>query len=275
MRAIDLYMNVEQEPAVWEWIVASAPLEPPVIEQVPPEISEGPPYTFTFSAPPDVPNATFECRLTPGSWFHGFEPCTSPHSYGDLVEGEYIFEVRVVNEYGIAGEIPAEYEFEVAIPPDTTILHGPSGETSSNTAAFAFASSEQGSTFICWLDGEELGECLSPAMFPDAELGFPEITPGTHTFEVQAEDIHGQPRPHARHPDVDGRRGRRGAADADRHGSAGRDAGDLRRVHVLRQRGLHVRRASSTARLPWTARRPTRSSPLRSSWTTSASARTP
>ena len=191
VRAIDLYLNVEQEPAVWQWMVAAPPLEPPVIEQAPPEISEGPPYTFTFSAPPDVPNATFECRLTPGSWFHGFEPCTSPHSYGDLVEGEYIFEVRVVNEYGIAGEIPAEYEFEVAIPPDTTILHGPSGTTSSNTAAFAFASSEQGSTFICWLDGEELGECLSPAMFPDAEMGFPEITPGTHTFEVQAEDIQG------------------------------------------------------------------------------------
>ena len=191
VRAMDLYGNVEQEPAVWRWTVAAPPLEPPVIGQVPPEISEGPPYTFTFTAPPDVPNATFECRLTPGSWFHGFEPCTSPHSYGDLVEGEYIFEVRVVNEYGIAGEIPAEYEFEVAIPPDTTILAGPSGQVSSNTAAFAFTSNEPGSTFICWLDGEELGECLSPAMFPDAEMGFPEITPGTHTFEVQAEDFMG------------------------------------------------------------------------------------
>ena len=141
------------------------------------------------------PNATFECRITPNPFLQNqFEACSSPHTYRNLPDGEYLFEVRAVNEYGIAGEIPAEWSFEVANPPDTTILAGPSGVVAQTpTTAFAFSSSEPSSeaTFECFLDGVDLGECLSPALFPDVEMGFPEIGVGTHTFVVQAVDLDG------------------------------------------------------------------------------------
>ena len=99
--------------------------------------------------------------------------------------------MRAVNEYGIAGELAAEYDLTVSAAPETAIVAGPSNPTARTTAAFAFTSTEPGSTFVCYLDGVELGECLSPAMFPDIELDFPSITLGTHTFQVAAEDLDG------------------------------------------------------------------------------------
>ena len=120
-----------------------------------------------------------------------FEPCSSPHSYTNLPDGDYLFQVRAVNEFGIPGELAAEWDFTVAVAPETAIQHGPSSPTARTTASFAFTSSKPGSVFICYLDGVELGECLSPAMFPDIELDFPSIGLGTHTFEVAAEDLDG------------------------------------------------------------------------------------
>ena len=109
----------------------------------------GPDFTFTFSS--TEPNATFRCRLTP-STSNIFTDCTSPHTYTNLVDGEYIFEVIAVNEFGIAGELPAIWEFLVAVPPDTEIVFGPPAVTSSTSASFAFRSSEPMSTFECAID---------------------------------------------------------------------------------------------------------------------------
>ena len=113
--------------------------------------------------------------------------CSSPHTYRNLPDGEYLFEVRAVNEFGIAGEIPAEYSFEVGNAPDTTILAGPTGASN----AIAFSASEPGATFECSIDGDAFTECVSPAQFPDPEIGFPALAPGTHTFLVQAVDLDG------------------------------------------------------------------------------------
>ncbi|HEV2950983.1 MAG TPA: hypothetical protein VGZ51_02675, partial [Actinomycetota bacterium] len=189
VRAVDINGNVEAEPARHEWRLVSPPLEP-TITVTPPDPSPGPEHTFEFTS--TEPNATFECRITPNPFLQNeFQPCSSPHTYTNLPDGDYLFEVIAVNEYGIKGELPAQWDLTVAAAPDTAIHHGPSSPTARTTASFAFTSSEPGSVFICYLDGVELGECLSPAMFPDTELGFPSIGLGTHTFEVAAEDVDG------------------------------------------------------------------------------------
>ena len=189
VRAVDVNLNVDPTPASFTWRVIAPPLEPTIVS-APADPSTGNSHTFAFTS--DEPNATFECRITPNPFHQNtFTPCSSPHTYTALPDGEYLFEVRAVNEFGIAGEIPAEWSFEVANAPDTTILSGPSGTTESTTGAIAFASSEPGSTFECSLDGEAFTECLSPAVFPDTELGWPELSVGTHTFLVQAVDIDG------------------------------------------------------------------------------------
>ena len=114
VRGVDAFGNVDSTPARHEWRSIAPPLEP-TITSVPPEPSIGNSHTFEFTT--DEPNGTFECRITPNPLhINTFEPCSSPHTYTNLPDGEYIFEVRAVNEFGIAGELPAEHEFEVGQP---------------------------------------------------------------------------------------------------------------------------------------------------------------
>ena len=110
VRAVDEFANVDETAAVYEWRSVAPPLEP-TIESTPPEPSIGNTHTFTFSSTEQ--NATFECRITPNPFLQNqFEACSSPHTYTGLPDGEYLFQVRAVNEYGIAGEIPAEWSFD-------------------------------------------------------------------------------------------------------------------------------------------------------------------
>ena len=68
-----------------------------------------------------------------------------------------------------------------ATAPDTTIDAGPSGTATSDTATFAFSSSETGSTFGCTLDGGALSACTSPTTYTS-------LAAGAHTFTVRATD---------------------------------------------------------------------------------------
>ena len=218
VRAVDQFLNVDPTPARYQWRVIAPPLEP-TITVVPPEPSIGNAHTFEFIS--DEPNATFECRITPNPLHvNTFEPCDTPHTYRNLPDGEYLFQVRAVNEFGIAGELPAEHSFEVGNPPDTTILAGPSGTVESTTAAIAFSSSEPGSTFECSLDGEPFVECLSPAVFPDTEIPWPELSLGTAHVRGAGDRHQRQHRPDARRPHLDRRR-----ADARRDDDHGRARG--------------------------------------------------
>ncbi|MGD0167861.1 MAG: hypothetical protein ABSC51_11355, partial [Gaiellaceae bacterium] len=67
------------------------------------------------------------------------------------------------------------------IAPQTTIASGPAGPTSDRIQAFAFSSSEAGSSFACRLDSGKFTPCSSPlttAVLPD----------GAHIFYVRATD---------------------------------------------------------------------------------------
>src|SRR6185436_8435821 len=79
-------------------------------------------------------------------------------------------------------------------PPETTITTGPSGSTQSPSAQFAFAASQNRSTFQCSLDGSAWASCASPKPY-----GGP-LSDGQHTFAVRAIDASGNvgPTPAAR-----------------------------------------------------------------------------
>ncbi len=70
-------------------------------------------------------------------------------------------------------------------PPETTIDSGPSGTTGSTSAVFAFSANEA-STFACRLDGAAFTPCGSPISYSGLALG-------THTFDVRATDLAGNP----------------------------------------------------------------------------------
>ena len=73
-------------------------------------------------------------------------------------------------------------------PPETKITFGPSGLSGSSYAAFAFTSSESGSTFACSLDGGAFRRCLSPTSYAG-------LSDGPHTFSVRATDVAGNTDP--------------------------------------------------------------------------------
>jgi hypothetical protein len=68
-------------------------------------------------------------------------------------------------------------------PPAVTIDSGPSGTVNSSSATFTFSSNEP-STFVCFIDDEEIEGCASPQTFND-------LADGSHTFQVTATDIAG------------------------------------------------------------------------------------
>ncbi len=68
--------------------------------------------------------------------------------------------------------------------PQTTIISGPSGSTSANTASFSFSSSESGSTFNCRRDSGNWHSCSSPKSYSN-------LATGAHQFAVRATDAAG------------------------------------------------------------------------------------
>src|SRR5829696_2878292 len=69
-------------------------------------------------------------------------------------------------------------------PLQTTIDSGPSDTLSSNSANFAFSSTEPDSTFECKLDDAAFASCSSPQ-------GYTNLSEGAHTFSVRATDAAG------------------------------------------------------------------------------------
>jgi hypothetical protein len=162
----------------------------PVSDLVPPEtmITTGPSGTlssgsasFTFGS--SEASSSFECRLDAGEW----GACTSPKDLFGLANGSHTFAVRATDAAGNTDLTPASRTWTVNVPPpdatapDTAIISGPSGTSTSGSASFAFSATEAGSTFQCRLDAGAWGSCTSPKAYSN-------LANGSHTFDVRARD---------------------------------------------------------------------------------------
>ncbi|MEX0972336.1 MAG: DNRLRE domain-containing protein [Solirubrobacterales bacterium] len=156
------------------------------VDGVPPDttITEGPSgkilspdATFAFTA--TEPGSTFECSLDEGA----YAACESPKEYEDLAEEAHTFRVRATDPAGNLDPTPAERTFEVGDPPETTIDSPTPTYTSRETPEeVEFSADEEGSTFKCSFDSEEMSACESPYSLPE------KVEEGWHTFLVQATD---------------------------------------------------------------------------------------
>jgi hypothetical protein len=175
VRAVDAIGNADSTPAARQWTVDTIPPGTSITSGPAPVVGSA---TATLSFSSTETDATFECRLDGGLW----TPCPSPKTYTGLADGTHSFEVRAVDAAGHIDQSPATRNWRVdTTPPDTVITAGTSGETTTNGAAFWFASSESGSAFDCRLDGGGWGSCSSPKTYNG-------VGKGTHTFEVRARD---------------------------------------------------------------------------------------
>ena len=77
------------------------------IDSGPSGTTNDPTPTFTFHSSEE--GSTFECRVDGGAW----QPCSSPHTTGELSDGSHTFEVRATDEAGNTDQTPASRTFTV------------------------------------------------------------------------------------------------------------------------------------------------------------------
>ena len=173
VRARDGVGNTDPTPATRSWSVASVA----TITAGPSGVTASASATFTFTA---STAGTFVCALDD----EPLAPCTSPHDFVGLVDGEHRFQVRLVTNSGATVSEPDLRSWTVDTqPPQTLIVEGPAaGSTeTTRTARFTFTSSETGSTFECSLDDAAFAACSSPK-------DLAALADGSHTFAVRARD---------------------------------------------------------------------------------------
>ncbi|MDX6632106.1 MAG: large repetitive protein [Solirubrobacterales bacterium] len=182
VRATDPAGNLDQSPASRSFTVAVAPQT--TIGPEPAGTIDDATPTFLFSS--DEEGSSFECRVDDDP----FGACSGPgasHTPAPLAEGDHVFEVRATDRAGNLDATPASRSFTVAIPPQTAIDSGPSGDTEDDTPSFGFSSSDAGSTFECRVDDDPFEACSGPG----ATHTTAPLSDGDHAFEVRATDPNG------------------------------------------------------------------------------------
>lgn len=124
--------------------------------------------------------ASVECDINGG----GFAPCTTPHNYSSLVQNTYLFSLRATD---IVGNVETQtHTFHVDLsPPTVNFTLQPNSYVSSTNTDFAFTAIDSGMAGVafieCKIDGGAWATCTSP-------FNIPSLAPGSHSFEVQAQD---------------------------------------------------------------------------------------
>ncbi|WP_426754077.1 adventurous gliding motility protein AgmC [Myxococcus sp. Y35] len=182
VRAVDAAGNEDPTPATRTWTVdATAP--DTTIVSGPPAVTSSTSATFDFSS--NESPVTYECSLDGAP----FAACADPQTFPGLGEGNHTLAVRAVDAAGNLDSTPATYAWTVdTTAPDTTIVSGPSGTTTSNSATFDFGSNENPVTYECSLDGAPYVACTDPQTFVS-------LSDGEHTLAVRAVDAAGNEDP--------------------------------------------------------------------------------
>jgi hypothetical protein len=119
-----------------------------------------------------------------------------------LEAGEHHFEVRARDFSDNVDLSPATFDWDIdptaeneedtgpdSTPPTTRIASGPDAETTSKSATFTFAGSDNATPrlslkFECRLDSGIFESCTTPKSYDN-------LSEGSHTFEVRAIDLAG------------------------------------------------------------------------------------
>ena len=182
VRAYDAALNVDPTPAIYGWTIdTTAPTSSLTSTPLNPDNSTD--ASFEFSC--NESSCTFECNLDSSGW----QTCTSPVSYGSLLEGSHNFQVRATDAAGNVETTPVSYNWAIDLtPPDTSINSGPNDPTKSTSAQFVFSCGEACISFECNLDSAGWEPCASPVTY---DL----LLEGQHSFQVRAIDEAGNTDP--------------------------------------------------------------------------------
>ena len=178
VHATDSLGNTDPTPANHDWTVA--PVPGTAITSGPAVATNSTSAEFAFTS--TVAGSTFECSLDNSA----FTVCVSPKNYTKLKAGNHHFRVRA-SAGGNPDPTPANYDWTIDTKaPNTTITSSPQTLTNNSRATFSFASTEEGSTFECSVDGGVFTSCTSPWTSDP-------LADGKHAFQVRAIDTAGNP----------------------------------------------------------------------------------
>jgi hypothetical protein len=160
------------------------------VDEIPPAlaITEGPSGTatvsgakFEFTATDASGPVTTECSIDGAA----FAACTSPQTYGSLVDGEHEFAVVAEDAVGNGQTATRRWTIDTS-PPTLAITEGPSGSTTDTGATVRFTATDPSGpvTTECSIDGAAFAACTSPTTYGSLALG-------AHEFKVRAEDALG------------------------------------------------------------------------------------
>ncbi len=186
VRAVDAAGNADPTPATLTWTVDTT--KPTVtIVSGPTGTTSATSATFDFDSneATSPTGVTYLCKLDTEV---DFTVCPDPKTYTGLGEGVHRLEVLAMDAAGNRSETPAVRTWTVdTTAPDTRIVSGPTGPTSSTSATFEFdeVTPTPGVTFECKLDTEaDFTPCTSPRTYTG-------LAQGEHTLLVRAVDAAG------------------------------------------------------------------------------------
>lgn len=169
-------------PASRTWTVDTVAPET-TITSTPPSPNSGFSVTYTYSS--SEPNSTFRCQMDDGA----IQVCSSAgRTYFNLIDGAHTFRVWATDNAGNQDPTPATHSFSVITaladltPPDTVILMAPPAVSPTDSAFFAYASTESPSTFQCSLNSAPFTPC------PEVGISYGGLPNGPHLFAVRAID---------------------------------------------------------------------------------------
>jgi hypothetical protein len=141
--------------------------------------------TFVFDGTDDGKAITkFECSIDSGPYTKN---CSSPATYNSLSDGPHRFEVIGFDQANNPSA-PAVYSWTVdTAAPTISITARPDAESAQTTALFQFVATDSGTGIKetkCRIDGGTFQVCNNSATYPN-------LTEGSHTFQVQAVDLAG------------------------------------------------------------------------------------
>ncbi|MGH2730957.1 MAG: Ig-like domain-containing protein, partial [Actinomycetota bacterium] len=158
------------DPATESFTLDTTPPEPPTITAAPPDFTNNPTPTWTFTG---EPGASFECTLTrAGVVVFGPLPCSSPTAY-DLTlrpDGTYTLAVTQTDAAGnVSDPATDSFTLDTTPPEPPTITSAPPDPTSDSTPTWTFTG-EPGASFACTLTRAAIvvfatSPCSSPTTY--------------------------------------------------------------------------------------------------------------
>jgi hypothetical protein len=200
VRAEDNVVNLDSSPASFNWTIDTSPPKTSIDSVVDnnrnsltnESNTRSNSITFTFSGT-DAGEAEikrFECSFDNSD----FVICTSPFGLPIVSDGSHTFSVRAEDNSGNKDATAELFTWNVDTTPppanietatdgnNSTVSYG--SNTTSTSIAFTFSGTDMGiglDHFECSIDGASFTLCNSPVQFQN-------LSDGTHTLEVRAED---------------------------------------------------------------------------------------